>query len=137
MPEIKHRIVIDTNLWISFLLTRSLSKLDQLFLDDKLVLLVSEELVDEIIEVAQRPKFRKYFDLINLADLLANLRQKAEFIEVISKIEACRDEKDNFILSLAVDGAATSILTGDKDLLTLHPFKGIEILTVASFLDRL
>lgn len=137
MPEIKHRIVIDTNLWISFLLTRSLDKLDQLFLDDKLVLLVSEELVDEIIEVAQRPKFRKYFDLIDLADLLANLRQKAEFIEVISKIEACRDEKDNFILSLAVDGAATSILTGDKDLLTLHPFKGIEILTVASFLDRL
>ena len=94
-------------------------------------------MVDEIIEVAQRPKFRKYFDLIDLADLLANLRQKAEFIEVISKIEACRDEKDNFILSLAVDGAATSILTGDKDLLTLHPFKGIEILTVASFLDRL
>lgn len=137
MPEIKHRIVVDTNLWISFLLTRSLDKLDQLFLDDKLVLLVSEELVDEIIEVAQRPKFRKYFDLIDLADLLANLRQKAEFIEVISKIEACRDEKDNFILSLAVDGAATSILTGDKDLLTLHPFKGIEILTVASFLDRL
>lgn len=137
MPEIKHRIVIDTNLWISFLLTRSLSKLDQLFLDDKLLLLVSEELIDEIIEVAQRPKFRKYFDLIDLADLLTNLRQKAEFIEVISKIEACRDEKDNFILSLAVDGAATSILTGDKDLLTLHPFKGIEILTVASFLDRL
>jgi len=137
MPEIKHRIVIDTNLWISFLLTRSLSKLDQLFLDDKLVLLVSEELIDEIIEVAQRPKFRKYFDLIDLADLLTNLRQKAEFIEVISKIEACRDEKDNFILSLAVDGAATSILTGDKDLLTLHPFKGIEIVTAANFLDRL
>lgn len=137
MPPTKHRVVIDTNLWINFLLTRDFAKLDRLFSDEQLVLLVSEELLDELVEVARRPKFRKYFDLPDLTDLLISLQQKAEFVRVTSQVDSCRDEKDNFLLALAVDGAATHILTGDKDLLVLHPFADIQILTVANYLDRL
>ena len=137
MPPIKHRVVLDTNLWISFLLTSDFAKLDRLLSDEQLVLLVSEELLDELVEVARRPKFRKYFDLTDLTDLLISLQQKAEFVTVTSQVDNCRDEKDNFLLSLAVDGAATHILTGDKDLLVLHPFADIQILTVANYLDNL
>ena len=60
MPEKKHRIVIDTNLWISFLLTRDFSKLDRLMSLDQTILLISQELLEEIVEVAERPKLRKY-----------------------------------------------------------------------------
>ena len=84
MPEEKHRIVIDTNLWISFLLTRDFSKLDQLILADRAILLVSQELLEEIVEVAERPKFRKYFDLSELTDLIVNLKEKAEMVQVTS-----------------------------------------------------
>jgi putative PIN family toxin of toxin-antitoxin system len=134
MPDEKHRIVIDTNLWISFLLTRDFSKLDRLILADRTILLISQELLDEIVEVAERPKFRKYFDLSDLTDLLVNLKQNAELIQVGSQVTVCRDDKDNFLLSLAVDGDATHLLTGDKDLLILHPFGETQILTIVDYL---
>lgn len=135
MPEEKHRVVIDTNLWISFLLTRDLTKLDRLISPARTTLLISRELLEEIVEVAERPKFRKYFDLIELTNFLVKLKQNAEFVQVSSQVNICRDEKDNFLLSLAVDGAATHLLTGDKDLLVLHPFGDIQILTIADYLS--
>ncbi len=135
MPEEKHRVVIDTNLWISFLLTRNFTKFDRLMLSDRTTLLISQELLEEIVEVAERPKFRKYFDLSELTDLLGNLKLKADLIQINSQVNICRDDKDNFLLSLAVDGAATHVLTGDKDLLVLHPFGEVQILTIADYLS--
>ncbi len=134
MPVEKHRVVIDTNLWISFLLTRNYERLDNLFAADKLTLLVSQELINESVMVTERPKFRRYFDLVDLSDLLTSLYQKAEFVVVSSIFDSCRDAKDNFLLSLAVDGNATHILTGDRDLLILNPFEGIQIIPIADYL---
>lgn len=61
MPNAKDRVIIDTNLWISFLLTKDYSKLDSILSEALLTLLFSQELLEEFIEVAQRPKFKKYF----------------------------------------------------------------------------
>ena len=99
MPR-KHRVVVDTNLWISFLLTRDFAKLDTLLATEKLTLLFSQELLDEFVAVAQRPKFNKYFSLANLEELLLQLSIKAEFITVTSAVEICRDAKDNFCFHL-------------------------------------
>ena len=88
-----------------------------------------------IVEVAERPKFRKYFDLLDLTDLLVSLKQKAELVKVSSQVNICRDDKDNFLLSRAIDGTATHLLTGDKDLLVLHPFGNVQILTIAGYLS--
>jgi len=90
--------------------------------------------LDEFVEVSQRPKFRKYFSLNDLQDLLTEIKTKAIFIIVTSAIDICRDTKDNFLLSLAVDGQATHILTGDKDLLALHPMGKTQILTIAEYM---
>ena len=84
MPEEKHRVVIDKNLWISFLLTSDFSKLDRLLYADHKILLISQELLEEIVEVAERSKFRKYFDLFELTDFLVNLKQRAELVQVSS-----------------------------------------------------
>lgn len=97
--------------------------------------MISQELLEEIVEVAERPKFRKYFDLFELTDLLVNLKQKAELVQVSSQVNVCHDDKDNFLLSLAIDGTATHLLTGDKDLLVLHPFGEVQILTIADCLS--
>ena len=133
MPR-KHRVVVDTNLWISFLLTRDLARLDTLLATEKLTLLFSQELLNEFVAVAQRPKFKKYFSLANLEELLLQLSTKAEFITVTSTVEICRDAKDNFLLSLAVDDKATHLLTGDKDLLVLKRQNKTRILTIAEYL---
>ena len=137
MPaKTKHKIVIDTNLWISFLLTSDYSKIDSLISSEHIILLFSQELVDEFIEVAERPKFRKYFSLADLEDLLTKARTKAEFISVTSDIKICRDPKDNFLLALAQDGKATHLLTGDKDLLVLHKIGKTKIITINEYLSR-
>jgi putative PIN family toxin of toxin-antitoxin system len=59
----------------------------------------------------------------------------AEITPVSISIDICRDRKDNKFLELAVSAGATCIITGDKDLLVLNPFKGILILTAADFLN--
>jgi len=54
-----------------------------------------------------------------------------------SNEDACRDFKDNFLLSLAVDGKADYLLTGDNDLLALNPFKDTLIVTFSAFLEKI
>jgi putative PIN family toxin of toxin-antitoxin system len=136
MPKRKNRIIIDTNLWISFLLTNDYSKVDTIFEDKVVTLLFSQTLIDEFIEVAQRPKFKKYFSLLDLERLLLQIKEEAEFIEVTSDIKLCRDPKDDFLLSLAKDGKATHLITGDKDLLELKTFDKTKITTITNYLKK-
>ena len=65
---------------------------------------------------------------------MLKIRTRANFIEVTSEINACRDPKDNFLLSLSVDGNATHLLTGDKDLLILKKLGKTKILTITEYL---
>lgn len=135
MPK-SDRIIIDTNLWISFLLTKDYSKLDKLFSKNDLILLFSEELLEEFVEVARRPKFKKYFAVADLDSLLGEIHLKAEFFEVTSEINICRDPKDDFLLSLAQVGNATHLITGDKDLLEIKMFGETLILTITEYLEN-
>jgi len=88
----KHRVIVDTNLWISFLLASDHSKLDSLIRNDALVLL-SQELIDEFIEVATRPKFRRYFSVTDLQNLLIKMRSKSEFVTVKSEVNYAAIQK--------------------------------------------
>lgn len=136
MPKQKDRVVIDTNLWISFLLTKDFSKFDSIIADNEITLIFSAELVDEIVEVTQRIKFRKYFKLDDVESLLIKIKSRSVFIEVTSGVNRCRDPKDNFLLSLALDGFATHLLTGDKDLLILKNFGQTKILKITEYLGE-
>lgn len=55
-------------------------------------------------------------------------------VEISQKIQVCRDPKDDKFLEVAVCGQADLIVTGDQDLLVLHPFQGIQIITPVSYL---
>ncbi len=59
-----------------------------------------------------------------------------EKVEIIRKIKACRDPKDNKFLDAAINGQAEVIITGDKDLLILHPYQSIQIITPAQYLNK-
>jgi len=93
--------------------------------------------LNKFIQVAQRPKFKKFFKQKDVNLLIDLLDLHAELITVISKIEACCDTKDNFLLSLAVDGKADYLLTGDKDLLALKHIKRTRIQTLTDFLNKI
>jgi putative PIN family toxin of toxin-antitoxin system len=137
MPVQKNRIIIDTNLWISFLLSKDFSKLDRIIANKQVNLLFCDELLQEFLTVVNREKFKKYFDDVDLYHLLLKINNRSIFINITSNVIFCRDAKDDFLLSLAVDGNATHLITGDKDLLTLNPFKTTTILTMTSYLDMI
>ena len=56
-------------------------------------------------------------------------------ITVQQQVHVCRDPKDNAVLDVALNGQATCIITGDQDLLELHPYQGMSILTPRDFLS--
>jgi predicted nucleic acid-binding protein len=68
---------------------------------------------------------------------VAALIREATLIDVTIQIVACRDPNDDQLLALAVAGQATCIITGDADLLQLHPFQEIPILSPDAFLSAL
>ncbi len=129
----KIRAILDTNLWISYLISKELSKIDVLFERDELIILFSNELLEEFIEVASRPQFRKYFALVDIEELLELFDVYGEVVGVTATVDACRDPKDNFLLALAKNGNADFLITGDADLLDLENFEGTEILRYSDF----
>ena len=136
MHREKDRIIIDTNLWISIILTGNFSRLDKIINGDSSVLLFSIELLEELTDVASRPKFRKYFPTEDLISLLYQIEKNSEFINVVNLVEICRDPKDNFLLSLAHDGQATHLISGDKDLIDIGRYGKTVILTIAEYLQE-
>lgn len=98
--------------------------------------IISFTTFSELKEVMFRSKFDRFFTDEDRLAMLKIISMKCEQIESSSEIEICRDPKDNMFLNLALDGKADVILTRDPDLLVLHPFEGIPILSPADFLKK-
>jgi putative PIN family toxin of toxin-antitoxin system len=130
------RLIIDTNLWISFLISDRERKLDSLLLFEKIKILFSLELIEELTRTSTYPKLKKYLGPNVAVEMLSNLEPYIDLIEVKSIIQICRDPKDNFLLSLAIDGNADFLLTGDKDLLELKKIGKTAIMTISNFLQK-
>jgi len=133
MPRKSNRIILDTNLWISFLLSKKFTFLDTLFQNSDITVLYSKELLDEFVDVTTRTKFERYFSQADLQELITTIKAHAEFVIVSSTVNICRDPKDNFLLSLAKDGKANYLITGDKDLLAIRKHGKTSILTFTEF----
>ena len=129
----KCRVIIDTNLWISFLLSKRFNFIDELLDNRKVDLVFCNELLAELVEVANRPKLRKFFTTEDWVLIFEIIEQHADFIPVISSVTECRDVKDNFLLALAKDAKANYLLTGDNDLLVLKTFDVTQIITITEF----
>lgn len=132
---IEFRTIIDTTVAISAaMLPHSVPRqaFDAAVARDRL--LMSEATVAELEEVFRRPKFDKYVAEQKRLEFLAALVRDAELVEVADAVKECRDPKDDKFLALAVSGRATHIVSGDSDLLALHPFRGVDILTPQAYL---
>lgn len=129
------RVVFDTNVWISTTFWRESvpAQATQLARRRDKILMTFETL-DEMGVVLKRPRFDRYLDLADRLDFLAKLSKDVIMIGTFEPIRACRDPKDDKFLEAAVWGNADCIITGDEDLLILHPFRGIRICTPADFL---
>jgi putative PIN family toxin of toxin-antitoxin system len=53
------KIIIDTNLWISFLISKKLDDLENLCLGDGISVIYCDEIINELVDVSSREKIRK------------------------------------------------------------------------------
>jgi len=97
--------------------------------------LLSSSTLEELAEVLQREKFERYVTAAEREEFLVAFVERALFMEATEEVHACRDAKDDKFLELAVSGRAAYIISGDADLLVLHPFRDIAIMTTAEFLQ--
>lgn len=131
------RFVFDTNVIISAALFELSVPGQALQRALKLgMVLLSQETLLELQVVLSRPKFQRYVNAIEREEFLASLIKRAHWIEPQAQITASRDPKDNKFLELALTGNAVCIVSGDDDLLCLHPFRSVRILTPQQFLEQ-
>ncbi len=131
------KIIIDTNLWISFLITKDFKKLDSRIKGGKVRIIFSLDSIEEFLTVADRPKFKKYFSRLDIDKLIDLFDVYGEIVSVTSNVNLCRDPKDNFLLSLAKDSKTNYLITGDKDLLDVKSFEVTKILTMTDYLMKI
>lgn len=131
------KVILDTNLWISFLISKRQDEIDDLIYDEQIILIFSKESVEEFLTIAKRPKFQKFFADESIHELLQLFDKYGKLIDVAVDIKECRDNKDNFLLSLAVESKADYLVTGDSDLLILRKIKKTKIINWSDFIKEL
>lgn len=129
--------IIDTNVLISAALFK-ISLQDKVF--DKArslgTIVCSDLTYAELKEVINRNKFDKYFKAGDRSKFLARFVAETIFINVSHRVSKCQDPKDDMFLELALSANANCIITGDPDLLALHPFENIPIISPKEFLEK-
>lgn len=100
-------------------------------------LLLSQAVEDEYREVIFRPKFDRFVSIARRQQVLDIALFAAERVEPREILRECRDPKDDKYLALAAAGQADVIVSSDvRHLLSMHPWRGIAILSPADFLAR-
>lgn len=134
------RIVLDTNVLISALITRDTppDSLCQAWYRGEFDLVTSTAQLDELSLVLARPRVQKYIDPTDAATLVENMDTRAIVIEELPDVTLSPDPKDNPIPAAAIAGKTDLIVSGDKKhLLSLGQAEGIPIVNVREALERI
>ncbi|MFM7430569.1 MAG: putative toxin-antitoxin system toxin component, PIN family [Flammeovirgaceae bacterium] len=128
------QLVFDTSVLISAALGDGFCRKAFEIATKKYALIISSETFTELAVTLEKPRLQRFLNEEDKIDFLANFLILSKPVEITEKVYASRDSKDNMFLELAVSADAKTIVTSDADLLVLHPFKGISIITVSDFL---
>lgn len=135
------RVVLDTNQMVSGLLMRRGAQAELLdaWRDRRFLLITSPFILREVEEVLSQPLFRQkyYLQENQIERFLSLLRMDSLQVPGIVRVQVCRDPEDDAILGCAVEGEASYVVTGDKDLLVLKKYRDIRIITARHYIERL
>ena len=132
------KAVIDTNIFISSLIGNgNPSLIIDYLIEKEFRLIISHALIDELFDVLSRPRFKKYFTYDDIKELASLVQSYARITPPGTRLQICRDPKDDIVLECAVAGEADYIVTGDEDLLCLTSYRNIHIITPAQFIRTL
>ncbi|MDE0207419.1 MAG: putative toxin-antitoxin system toxin component, PIN family [Candidatus Tectomicrobia bacterium] len=132
------RVVIDTNVLISAALNpRGTPRaVVEYVASSNAALLFSRETFDELRARLLSPKFDRYVGRRERDLYLARVAAVSDWVWIAGAALGCRDPDDDKLLETALLGAADFMVTGDRDLLVMSPFRGVHILSPAEFLGN-
>lgn len=128
-----YKIIVDSNIWISFLIGRNLIGLQNHIDSQNLKIITCNEQLIELSEVFKKPKLKKYFTKDQITEFFELLDESSDSIIISTKSNIYRDPKDNYLVSLALDSKADFLISGDKDLLELNKIGETVVLKYADF----
>lgn len=128
------KVVMDTNVFVSSFFGGNPRKIIDLWKDGSIHLCLSREIIDEYVEVLQRMGLQNEKELEELLDLFARgfhvvFTAQTPTLHVIDK-----DPDDNKFIECAVALKAAAVISGDKAVLDIKNYMGIQIMTPKDFL---
>jgi putative PIN family toxin of toxin-antitoxin system len=130
------RVVLDTNIFVFMAMGGQVGKINDKWRAGKFILVVSENIVSEYLNVLQRPKL--HLKSRTIATIVNRIYRKAEFVTPEEHVFAVQaDPTDNKFIEAAIAGKAEHIVSGDKHLLDLKEFQSIPIITARKFIEVL
>jgi len=127
------KAVVDTNIWVSYFINERINYLIRWMLDHEVEICISDELIDEITEVLQRPKFSRRKSREDILDFIELLTQIGSNQKVKAVYKSSPDTDDNFLFDLCLASHAEFLITSDKKLLTFSPGFKLQIITFSEF----
>lgn len=133
------KIILDTNIWISFLIGHQVQTVFRILTDPRFEVFVCPQLIEEIKSVADRSKILKYLKPNDLAELLSIIHAFCHNREIkrSTSFSAVRDVKDLYLLSLSETVKADYIVSGDADLTDLVSHNQTHIIKLSEFKQML
>jgi hypothetical protein len=129
----KEVFILDTNIWISYLLSKKYDHLVKIILENNLKVVTCQNLIAEITQVLQRDKFKKYISGNEIAEAVKIHLKLCKLVQVKLKSNNLTDKKDNYLIDFYREAKATALVTGDK-LLSEEAFKlGLNVISLAQF----
>ena len=131
------KVVVDTNVFVSGLLKTSVTcrRIIHKLSKKEFILIVSHEILEELIEVIGRPKFHHIIMRETAEKLIKAIRAKAILVKPSKKLNLVKnDPDDDRFLEAALEGKADFLVTGDKNLLSLRTFHTTDIVSPAEFI---
>ena len=123
------RVVIDTNIWISFLIGKRLSGLHRHIDSGRIEIATCAMQLRELAEVLNRPRIRKYIPEAQAEEFIDLLLDVVLMVEPEQGPPLCRDPKDDYLLYTAMAAKADYLVSGDNDLLSISSIGNTQIIT--------
>jgi len=128
-----YKVIIDSNIWVSFMIGKNLRRLVQYIRNEHITIITCSEQIHELSDAFRKPKLHKHFQPNQIETFFSFLRGVSRIVPITVILPLCRDPKDDYLLALSIKSDANYLITGDKDLLEMQKINNTIIIKYTDF----